>query len=91
MNSFSKFIFSFFLCTIFVTPNVYSGGCKSWDSNCDPKTGGRTYDANRDFKQKQKSLRTGQGSWDRNTDKWGDKKYDMNKRNGCKAYDLNCK
>ena len=43
------------------------------------------------FKQKQKSLRTGQGSWNRNTDKWGDKKYDMNKRNGCKAYDLNCK
>ena len=90
MKTLEKVMTLLFISLFLATPSVYSR-CKSFDMNCDPSTGGRTYDMNRKFKQQQESLRTGRGSWDLNTDKGGSKRYDLNERNGCKAYDLNCK
>lgn len=70
---------------------AFAGGCRSWDLNCDPDTGNRTYKANRYYEQQREQKRTGNGTWNLNRDKWGDATYDLNRRNGCSTWDLNCR
>ena len=79
-----------FAATLFMS-SAAEAACKTWDLNCDPNTGGRSWDLNAKNKQQRNSIRTGQGSWDLNTDRGGSKRWDLNSRNGCKTWDLNCK